>query len=192
VSPSNETLEKLNKDALLHTATSLSSGSPCYFIGEPITQSSCTIFVIKFPGENKCWAARIPEDQEYSLQISVKPLEFLAHNLPNIPAPRLHGYFDAGVERNNPVGVAYMLLDWIEGKHMPVWSLASPTVPIRHKLLDQLAGMMLDMLSNNKIEGDIPFYGDWPSSFPYRLQLIKEQAYPTALPSILLSQRLSG
>jgi len=51
-------------------------------------------------------------------------------------------------------------LDRIEGKHMPVWSLASPTVPIRHKLLDQLAGMMLDILSNNKIEGDIPFYGD--------------------------------
>lgn len=161
MSPLDETLEKLNKDALLRTASSLSSESACYLIGEPINQSSCTIFVIKFPRENKCWAARIPEDQEYSfLQISVKPLEFLAHNLPNIPAPRLHGYFDAGVEGDNLVGVAYMLLDWIEGKHMPPWSLTSPTVPMRHKLLDQLADMMLEMLSNQKIEGDIPFYGD--------------------------------
>ena len=194
MTPSEENLKLLNKDALLHIASSLSGQSPCHFVGSPITQSSCTIFIIKFPHENKCWAARIPEDQENSfLEISVKPLKHVAHNFPNIPAPRVHGYFDAGAKGNNPVGVAYMFLDWIEGKHMPPWSLTSPSIPTRHKVLHQLADMMLEMLSKNKLEGDLLYYGkSFFCSFPPFCRLTKAQAYRTAPRSIHLSQPPSG
>lgn len=154
-------MKLLNKDALLRIASSLSDGSPCYFISKPITHSSCTILILEFPAQNKSWAARIPEDQEYSfLEISIKPLECIALNFPNIPAPRLHGYFDAGPGGGeNPAGVAYMLVDWIEGEHMPPWSLTTPTVSRRYKVLDQLADMMLEMLSKTDVKGDISFYG---------------------------------
>ncbi len=100
------------------------------------------------------------------MNISLKPLECIARNFLRIPAPRLHGYFDAGAKGDNPVGVAYMLLDWIEGKHMPPWSLTSPEVPLRHKVLDQLADMMLEMLTKENVEGDIPFYGESSIGIP--------------------------
>ena len=170
MAPSEETLQQVNKDALLRIASSLCGGSPCHFVGDPITQSSCTILVIRFPKEDRSWAARIPEDQEYSfLDICVIPLECVALNFPNIPAPRLHGYFDAGAKGDNPVGVAYMLVDWIEGKHMPAWSLTSPTVSIRQKVLDQLAEMMLEILSTKEVKGNIHFYGMTPAQLSTNL-----------------------
>ena len=159
MAPPEEILKLLNKDALLQVASSLSGGLSCHFLGDPVAHSSYTILVIEFLLEHKLWAARISEDQEYSfLEISLIPLGYIARNFPNIPAPRVHGYFDAGAKGKNPVGVAYMPLDWIEGKPMPPWSLTGPPCLTRKKLLRQLARMMFEMLST-PAKDDITFYG---------------------------------
>ncbi|MCJ1251601.1 hypothetical protein MMC30_008836 [Trapelia coarctata] len=125
-------LNQLNKDALLQRASSLANGSLCHFVDAPIYRISWVIPIIEFPAEKKRWAARIPTAQEFSfLEISVRPLEFVASKHPRLPAPRLHGYFDAGAAGDNPVGAAYMSVDWIEGMQMEPWSLNNPPVPMR-------------------------------------------------------------
>lgn len=155
-------IDKVNKDALLQRASSLANGSPCHFLDNPIQRVDQVILRIYFPNEDKTWAAKIPFDQEFSFyEIAVQPLEFLARQHPGIPAPRVHAYVDVGgpEEGENPVGVAYMLIDWQDGKPMQAWSLSEPPVETRHKVLDQIADLMLEMLSKDAVDGGIRFYG---------------------------------
>lgn len=128
-------------------------------VNVPMHSFSCIVLTIEFPEEKVRWAARIPYDQEFSfLRFCVRPLEYVARNFPNVPAARVHGYFDAGAVGENPVGVAYMLVDWTEGKHMEPWSLTEPAFAMKKKVLDQLADMMLEMLLKPAGD-DILFYG---------------------------------
>jgi hypothetical protein len=162
MAPWDQVMSQLNKDALLQRASSLADGALCHFIDAPLYRTDWVILMIEFPDEDKRWAARIPLDQEFSfLEISVRPLQFIARKHPSLPAPRLYGYFDAGAVGDNPVGVAYMLVDWIEGRHMEPWTLDSPPVPMRHRVLEQLADMMLEMLLENAVDEDILYYGDF-------------------------------
>ena len=158
--PETDVLSKVNKDALLQRATSLANGLECYFVGDPIERVDQAILRIHFPCEGKSWAAKIPFEQQWPFyEISVRPLEFLARKHPGIPAPRVHGYVEAGAKGENPVGVAYILMDWMDGSHMQPWSLSEPSIFARHRVLEQIADMMLEMLSKNTVDGDIYFYG---------------------------------
>lgn len=153
-------LNKINREALIQRATFLNDGSECHFVGDPIQMNGVTILRIYFPNQGNTWAARIPFDQEWSFyEMSIQPLEYFAHNHPEIPAPRVHGYVDGGTEEETLVGVAYMLIDWLDSSHLKPWSLTEPPIAERHKVLDQIADMMLDMLLKNPVDGDILFYG---------------------------------
>jgi len=148
---------------------------------------------IRFPNSGTLWAGRIPSDQEYSFHaVSIQPLMFIARNHPSLSAPRLHGYFDAGAAGDNPVGVAYMLVDWIEGEPMPPWSLKDPPVLMRRKVLDQLAEIILEMLSLTTFDGDILFYGKFAALRPCFCALIDDKAYQTGLHRTLLSPQQFG
>lgn len=70
-----------------------------------------------------------------------------------------HDYVDAGAEGENSIGVAYILMDWLDGSHMKPWSLTEPPIKIKHHVLNQIADIMLNMLLKNPIDGDILFYG---------------------------------
>lgn len=54
-----------------------------------------------------------------------------------------------------------MLVDWIGDRHMEPWSLDSPPVPMRQRVLEQLADMMLEMLLENAVDEGILYYGDF-------------------------------
>jgi hypothetical protein len=153
-------ISQLKKNALLQKASSLAGDASCVFDGPPICRDNWLIFRIRFASNRKCWAARIPKDQEYSFRdISIKPLEVIARRHPRIRAPRLHGYVDAGTAVDNPVGVAYMLVDWIEGKSMQPWTKDYPPTHLRQKFLRQLADITWEMLSDPIDGEDILFYG---------------------------------
>ena len=156
-----ETLRnKIDREALLQRATLLAHGSKCQFIDGFIQTNGVVILKIHFPSYGNTWAARIPLDQEWPFyEMSVQPLEYLARHHPEIPAPRVHDYVDCGTEEKNPIGVAYMLVDWVDGSRLEPWSLTEPPVAVRHKVLDQIADIMLNMLSKNPISSDILFYG---------------------------------
>ncbi|KAI9841307.1 MAG: hypothetical protein M1837_000793 [Sclerophora amabilis] len=158
--PTTSVLSRINKEALLQRAALLANGSECHFVGEPIQRVDLAILRLHFPRQGKTWAARIPFEQEWPFyEISVRPLEFLALHHPKIPAPRVHDYVDVGADGDNPVGVAYILMDWIEGSHMQPWSLSEPPLPARHRVLDQIADIMLEMLPKDAANGDIYLYG---------------------------------
>ncbi|GMF77331.1 unnamed protein product [Aspergillus oryzae] len=83
----------------------------------------------------------------------------LAHRSPNVPAPRIHGYFDCGSHGYNPVGVGYMLLDWIEGSPMMPWDQLTPAAPYRQKVLDQIADLILIIILECPLDDQTLFYG---------------------------------
>lgn len=76
-----------------------------------------------------------------------------------LPAPRIHGYFDCGSSGDNPVGVGYMLLDWIEGSALMPWDRLTPPVPARHKLMHRIADPMLDLITQCPLDEQVLFYG---------------------------------
>lgn len=156
----SDIISRLNQKALLQTASSLSNGLPCHLDGPPIYRDYWLIFRIRFAAKQKTWAARIPKDQEYSFRdVAIRPLELVARRHPRIRAPRIHGYVDAGATGDNPVGVAYMLLDWIEGKTMQPWREDHPPTHLRQKFLHQLADFAWEMLSDPVDGEEILFYG---------------------------------
>jgi len=67
-------------------------------------------------------------------------------------------YIDAGVEGENPVGVAHILVDWIDDSYMKPWSLAEPSISARHQVPEQIAYTMLEMLLKSNVDRDVYFY----------------------------------
>lgn len=156
----SEIINRLNQDALFQKASSLSNGLPCNFDGPPICRTDWLIFRIRVNAEQKSYAVRIPKDQEYSFyDTAIRPLEVVPRRHPCIRAPRLHSYMDVGTTRDNPVGVACMLIDWIEGKPMQPWSEDHPPTHLRQKFLRQLADINWEMLSDPIDGEEITYYG---------------------------------
>ncbi|KAB8210286.1 hypothetical protein BDV34DRAFT_220878 [Aspergillus parasiticus] len=157
----DEVLKLLDKQALLEVASSL-AGTPARQLDNnisPITGPGYVIFRISFPSTNERWAARIPLNQDDSFfQICIRPIQ-LAHGSSNVPAPRIHGYCDCGSRGYNPVGVGYMLLDWIEGSPMLPWDQLTPAAPYRQKILDQIADLILNMILECPLDDQTLFYG---------------------------------
>lgn len=156
-------LELLNKEALVEAVSSLAGTPACSLDNSsPISGLGYVIFVISFPARDDRWAVRIPLDQEDSFfQTSIIPLQH-AHKAPGVPAPRIHGYWDCGSSGNNPVGVGYMLLDWVEGSVLEPWDQLTPAVSNRHKILHQIADLMLNLITQCLPDDQTLFYCTFP------------------------------
>lgn len=150
-------LDLLNKQALVEAASSFAGSPTCQIDSSP---SSITpgyiIFVIAFPDRDERWAARIPLDQDESFELCIAPLK-LANRSANVPAPRLYGYSECGP--NNPVGVGYMLLDWVEGSSLMPWDHVIPSPPNRLKILHQVADLILNLITKCLPDDSIIYYG---------------------------------
>ncbi|KAE8138723.1 hypothetical protein BDV38DRAFT_281652 [Aspergillus pseudotamarii] len=157
----DEVFKLLNKQALVEVVSSLAGTPACQLDNNssPITGPGYVIFIISFHEKDERWAARIPLNQDDSfLEICTRPIQ-LAHWSPNSPAPRIHGYFDCGSRGYNPVGVGYMLLDWIEGSPMTPWDQSTPASPYRQKVLDQITDLILNMILECPLDDQTLFYG---------------------------------
>lgn len=155
----DELLSRINRDALLKIASSTFPNEPnCQFDSStPVVSPGYVIFVVSFPDSGRRCAARFPSDQQFPLSVfSVKPLQYIAQNFPDLPAPRVHSFSEYGHE--SPVGAAYMLLDWIDGSPLEPWSLDAPPVVTRHKVLSQLANFIIQMILKDAGK-EISFYG---------------------------------
>ncbi|GMG27564.1 unnamed protein product [Aspergillus oryzae var. brunneus] len=114
--------------------------------------------VLRLP-DKQALVQRLPLNQDDSFfQICTRQIQ-LAHRSPNVPAPRIHGYFDCGSHGYNPVGVGYMLLDWIEGSPMMPWDQLTPAAPYRQKVLDQIADLILIIILECPLDDQTLFYG---------------------------------
>jgi hypothetical protein len=114
-SSAEEILARVNREALLTVASSWAGGLDCLLdTSPPILAVGYVILVVVFPSSGNRWIARIPLDQDDSfVEFCVKPLEYVARNHSNIRATRVHGYVDGGKSTESPVGVAFLMLDWI-------------------------------------------------------------------------------
>ena len=152
-------LSRINLDALLQVISSQAPNEPkCHYVSnKPVVSSGYLIFIIEFSQSGQRWAARFPFAQEFPFAaFTVEPLQYIARNFPELPAPRVHSYSEPGQESS--IGAAYVLLDWVDGFPLEPWSLESPSVATRHKVLHQLADFMLQMTLKSASKG-ISYYG---------------------------------
>ena len=162
--PADEILAKVNKHALVKHASALNQNKRCFILGAPIVRPKQAILRIFFPRVNKCWAARFPVDQQSSFyESSIVPLLYIGNSPVGMLAPRIHDYVDGGIwAAQNPVGVAYILMCWIDGSPMQPWTMDNPPGNARRCILDQIADLMLGMLRHNILGGSIRFHGTVP------------------------------
>lgn len=105
------------------------------------------LLVLEFAQSKSRWAVRLPTDYgvpaEYWAPCLVPPLLFIETALPQLPAPRIHSY---SFSYDGPVGVPYILLDWIEGKPLPPFTDTWPRREQRYNILDELSDILLDLI----------------------------------------------
>jgi aminoglycoside phosphotransferase (APT) family kinase protein len=99
---------------------------------------------IKFE-DGTIWAARLANDDcEFLLEKSLRVLHYLEKFCSRVPAPRVKA---SGLLETNRVGVAYLLLDWIDGVSLEHWSPVFPVRKHRDVILDGLADCLLSLWS---------------------------------------------
>ena len=142
----DNTLRKVCFSELLSIASTLRPNHTAVEIVKPLIQygGSHVVVPIKFE-DGAIWAARLANDDcEYLLEKSLAVLNYIEKTCPGIPAPRIKA---SGLLDTSKVGVAYLLLDWIDGVSLEHWS---PDLPIReHRtvILDGMADCLLSLWS---------------------------------------------
>lgn len=150
-------LARINRAELVKATMQKSGGREWCVNSEHIRGFECIILILRSPATGKCWAARFPLDQDLVMieYKEVKPLKYISQHFPDIPVPRLQGYCE---NPDNSVGAAYMLTDWIEGYSLELWDTQNPPETVKHVIMQQLAGILIEMLTA-PAEKDAQFYG---------------------------------
>jgi Phosphotransferase enzyme family len=140
-----KTLSKVNFEELLSIASTRRTDSTAIEILKPLIRygGSHVVVPIKFK-DGTIWAARLAnEDCEGLLGKSLNVLNYIEKNCPDVTAPRVK----AADVLDNKVGVAYLLLDWIDGVSLEDWSPCFPVREDRHFILDGVADYLLSLWS---------------------------------------------
>lgn len=119
------------------------------------------ILIIQFSDYSGRWAVHIPleynsDEVESWKSFIIAPLQHLGDSIPHFCGPKLHHY---SLSHENPIGIPYIILDWIEGKPLGPFTNDIP-LSARMGLLDDLGDVLLDMMSCSLENAkDIIYYG---------------------------------
>lgn len=153
-------IQHFNRDKLLNIASSLRPvWEKCHFVQQqrgPVSSKDLPLnfitdngilMLLAFANNPFRRAVRLPlsygEDVGHWGVSLVHTLQFIAEALPNIPAPRIHSY---SLIYDSLVGVPYILLDWIEGSQLPVFTDTWFSPSQRFKILDQLNDILVEFV----------------------------------------------
>lgn len=142
-------LNKIDHHALVKLVPRI-SGSFCEIDRVPIIKSYMNMLLLLHEKDsNKQWIARIPYDQEDEefLVDQVEPLIRASKRFKSFRCPRLYHYGLAKDEKN-PLGMDFMLLDFIDGRQMPMWTETFPTMKQKRQVLEQVADVYMEMFAN--------------------------------------------
>jgi hypothetical protein len=152
-------LNKIDPDVLKGLLSKLPGASSK--IGEiPIIKSYTNLLLLLTEEDSgKKWITRVPygqEDQRFLID-QVESLLRVRKRFTGFRVPKLYHYGLAGDETNK-LAIDYMLLDFIDGEQMPMWTETHPTWEQKEQILDQLADTYMEIFSK-------------PVSFEDRLEL---------------------
>ena len=142
-----ELLNALDIDVLIHRVPRL-AGSFKEIERVPVIRSYMNmLLLLQEKDTQKQWITRIPYDQEDRrfLIDQVEPL-IRASKRFNFRVPKIYHY-GLAKDKENDLGVDYMLLDFMDGHQMPMWTKNFPSNNQKHQILDQMTDIYLEMFS---------------------------------------------
>lgn len=141
-------LSRVDPDALKGMLSKIPGAS--HKIGEiPIIKSYTNLLLLLHEEDSeKQWITRIPYDQEDRkfLIDEVEPLMRVAKRFTGFRVPRLYQY-GLAKDQKNRLAVDYMILDFIDGRQMPMWTENYPAWEQKEQILEQLADIYIEWFS---------------------------------------------
>lgn len=142
-----ELLNRIDTSILVNKVPKL-AGAFCEIERVPIIKSYMNmLLLLQEKGTDKQWITRIPysqEDKEF-LTDQVEPL-IRVNKRYSFRVPYLYHY-GLAKDPSNELGIDYMLLDFIDGRQMKMWTETFPAWDQKKQVLDQLADIYLEMFS---------------------------------------------
>lgn len=152
-------LNKIDPDVLRGLLSKLPGASSK--IGDiPIVKSYMNLLLLLTEEDSgKQWITRIPYDQEDRrfLIDQVEPLLRVRKRYHGFRVPKLYQHGLARDEQNM-LGIDYMLLDFIDGEQMSLWTESYPAWEHKEQILGQLADIYVEIFAK-------------PASYEDRLQI---------------------
>lgn len=148
---------EISTEPLLAEASRLRGGTDCRLReGEIYEGGSNVVYVVEFDDGVK-WAARMLRNP-FGWQLTrraISVLQYMKGQSTILKVPTIYGYSLESAQ--NPIGCAYVFLEWLEGTPLKVWNTAISREK-RQRLLDELADFLLtlwslEIPSNNLIGG---------------------------------------
>lgn len=143
-------LNKIDPDVLRGLLSKLPGASSQ--VGEiPIIKSYMNLLLLLTEEDSgKQWITRIPYDQEDRrfLIDQIEPLLRVRKRFGGFRVPKLYQYGLARDEENK-LGIDYMLLDFVDGEQMPLWTENYPAWEHKEQILDRLADIYTEIFSRS-------------------------------------------
>lgn len=124
------------------------AGAFCEIDKVPIITSYMNMLLLLHEKDtNMQWITRIPYQQEDAefLPEQVEPV-VRARKKFSFKVPYLYHY-GLAKDPDNPLGMDFMLLEFIDGRMMTMWTETFPTWDQKKQVLAQIAGIYIEMLS---------------------------------------------
>lgn len=142
-----ELLSRIDKNVLVNHVPKL-AGAFCEIEQVPIIKSYMNmLLLLQEKNTNQQWITRIPyhqEDQDFLIDV-VEPL-IRVNRKYTFRVPHLYHY-GLAKDRMNGLGMDFMLLNFIDGRQMPMWTNTFPAWEQKKRILDQVANIYLEMFS---------------------------------------------
>ena len=115
----------------------------------PIIKSYMNVLLLlQEKASEKQWITRIPylqEDHRFLVD-QVEPLLRAGQRFKTFRVPRLYHY-GLAKDKMNDLGIDYMLLDFLDGRQMPMWTETFPCKAQKTSILEQIARIYIEMFS---------------------------------------------
>ncbi|KAK5105146.1 hypothetical protein LTS08_001420 [Lithohypha guttulata] len=149
-----ELLNRINIDALLHKVPKL-AGSDCEIERVPVIKSYMNVLLLlQEKDTDKQCITRIPycqSDRDFLID-QVEPLIRVNRKF-SFRVPYLYHY-GLAQDPENELRVDFMLLDFIDGRQMKMWTESFPAWEQKRQVLEQIAEIYLEMFSKPVIYKD--------------------------------------
>ncbi|KAI1113277.1 kinase-like protein [Nemania sp. NC0429] len=143
-------IQSIDPDAVCQLASQHHDSEPCRIFQNTANGSFNVCFFVEFPARGTRWVVRIPlVSSVYNVwdkvQSEVATIRYLEEKT-KIPVPHVHAFGPADTaDERNPLGLAFMIIDYIPGQSLDVVSFLEGPSERREHFYSQLIDILAEL-----------------------------------------------